>query len=112
MNDLPIKVKLFSMCCVRHFPMTSRILKSMVCSLLQYGTTPLIWASRKGHTEIVDMLLREGAMVDKAGMVTLTMCSLSASLIVSNLSLDYIVFFMKIFYIILCLLVACSLTLA
>ena len=38
---------------------------------VQYGTTPLIWACRKGHTEIVDMLLTEGAVVDKAGMVSM-----------------------------------------
>ena len=38
----------------------------------QYGTTPLIWACRKGHAEIVDMLLADGAVVDKAGMVSKT----------------------------------------
>lgn len=82
----------YSLCVVQHLMITSRILKLMVCSLPQYGTTPLIWASRKGHTEIVDMLLREGAMVDKAGMVTLIdFCSLSVPLIVSNLSINYIV---------------------
>jgi ankyrin repeat protein len=36
----------------------------------QYGTTPLIWACRKGHAEVVDMLLGDGAVVDKAGMVS------------------------------------------
>ena len=37
---------------------------------VQYGTTPLIWACRKGHAEIVDMLLRAGSQADKAGMVS------------------------------------------
>jgi len=35
----------------------------------QYGTTALIWASRKGNIEIVDNLLKAGANVDTAGMV-------------------------------------------
>ncbi|CAH1776765.1 unnamed protein product [Owenia fusiformis] len=35
---------------------------------LQYGTTPLIWACRKGHVDIVQALLEEGASVDTAGM--------------------------------------------
>jgi len=38
---------------------------------VQYGTTPLIWACRKGHTDIVEMLLCAGAVADKAGMVSL-----------------------------------------
>jgi len=37
--------------------------------IVQYGTTPLIWACRKGHTDIVEMLLHAGAVADKAGMV-------------------------------------------
>lgn len=35
----------------------------------QYGTTALVWASRKGNVEIVDILLKAGANVDTAGMV-------------------------------------------
>ena len=35
----------------------------------QYGTTPLIWACRKGYIEIVDALLAEGANADASGMV-------------------------------------------
>lgn len=42
----------------------------MIDSLLQYGTTPLIWAARKGFTEIVEMLLADGANVDNTGMVS------------------------------------------
>lgn len=38
----------------------------------QYGTTPLVWASRRGHKEIVHMLLSEHATVDNAGMVSST----------------------------------------
>lgn len=37
--------------------------------LVQYGTTPLIWAARKGHHDIVFQLLNAGAVIDKAGMV-------------------------------------------
>lgn len=37
---------------------------------LQYGTSALVWASRKGHTEIVECLLSAGANVDTAGMVS------------------------------------------
>jgi ankyrin repeat-rich membrane spanning protein len=35
----------------------------------QYGTTPLIWACRKGHADIVTELLQHGAYVDNTGMV-------------------------------------------
>ena len=35
----------------------------------KYGTTPLIWASRKGYRDIVCKLLEAGASVDNAGMV-------------------------------------------
>lgn len=38
-------------------------------SHFQYGTTALVWASRKGNAEIVDTLLKAGATVDTAGMV-------------------------------------------
>jgi ankyrin repeat-rich membrane spanning protein len=38
----------------------------------KYGTSALVWASRKGHTEIVDMLLKAGANVDTAGMYSWT----------------------------------------
>jgi ankyrin repeat protein len=42
------------------------------CSfLLQYGTTALVWACRKGTVDIVDSLLKAGANVDTAGMVIL-----------------------------------------
>lgn len=37
--------------------------------LLQYGTTPLIWACRKGYLEIVEALVNEGANTDVVGMV-------------------------------------------
>lgn len=36
----------------------------------QYGTTPLIWASRKGHYESVMHLLANGADVDQEGAVS------------------------------------------
>ena len=42
----------------------------MIYVIVQYGTTPLIWACRKGHAEIVEMLLLAGAVADKAGMVS------------------------------------------
>lgn len=38
-------------------------------SLLQYGTTPLIWAARKGHFDCVMHLLENGADVDQEGAV-------------------------------------------
>ena len=47
--------------------------KSLNVLTFQYGTTPLIWASRKGHAEIVKALLNEGANVDTTGMVILQM---------------------------------------
>ena len=40
----------------------------------QYGTTALIWACRKGHLEIVETLLGEGATVDASGMVSSALC--------------------------------------
>lgn len=39
-----------------------------VC-VCQYGTTPLIWASRKGHFDCVMHLLEDGADVDQEGAV-------------------------------------------
>lgn len=39
--------------------------------ILQYGTTALVWACRKGTVDIVDSLLKAGANVDTAGMVIL-----------------------------------------
>ena len=42
---------------------------SYVVFTFQYGTTPLVWACRRGHKEIADMLLSEHATVDNAGMV-------------------------------------------
>lgn len=41
-----------------------------LCDLiLQYGTTPLIWAARKGHYDSVMHLLANGADVDQEGAV-------------------------------------------
>lgn len=39
-----------------------------LCS--QYGTTPLIWAARKGHYDSVMHLLANGADVDQEGAVS------------------------------------------
>lgn len=36
----------------------------------QYGTTPLIWAARKGHYDSVMHLLENGADVDQEGAVS------------------------------------------
>lgn len=36
----------------------------------QYGTTPLIWAARKGHYDSVMHLLANGADVDQEGAVS------------------------------------------
>ena len=38
-------------------------------SSAQYGTTPLIWAARKGHFDSVMHLLANGADVDQEGAV-------------------------------------------
>ncbi|CAJ0948778.1 unnamed protein product, partial [Ranitomeya imitator] len=38
----------------------------------QYGTTPLIWAARKGHLESVKSLLQMGADVDQEGANSMT----------------------------------------
>lgn len=46
-------------------------LTSHVCLVFsQYGTTPLIWAARKGHYESVMHLLSNGADVDQEGAVS------------------------------------------
>lgn len=37
---------------------------------LQYGTTPLIWAARRGHYDSVMHLLANGADVDQEGAVS------------------------------------------
>lgn len=37
----------------------------------QYGTTPLIWAARKGHYDSVMHLLANGADADQEGAVSL-----------------------------------------
>lgn len=37
---------------------------------MQYGTTPLIWAARKGHYDCVMHLLANGADVDQEGAVS------------------------------------------
>ena len=39
---------------------------------MQYGTTPLIWACRKGYLDIVESLLAEGANADASGMVSVS----------------------------------------
>lgn len=44
-------------------------LNSYILSL-QYGTTPLIWAARKGHYDCVMHLLANGADVDQEGAVS------------------------------------------
>lgn len=44
------------------------VFRVCVC-VLQYGTTPLIWAARKGHFDCVMHLLENGADVDQEGAV-------------------------------------------
>ena len=60
-----------------------KIYSQMMCDMLmlQYGTTPLIWASRKGHNDIVELLLLGGANVDNSGMVGI-FCVVHSSLYV------------------------------
>lgn len=48
--------------------MLSFFLSLLPCS--QYGTTPLIWAARKGHYDSVIHLLVNGADVDQEGAVS------------------------------------------
>lgn len=48
---------------------------NVTLSCCQYGTTPLIWASRKGHYDCVTHLLKNGADVDQEGAV----CAFSLS---------------------------------
>ena len=45
--------------------------KEVSCGLfiLQYGTSALVWATRKGHKDVVEKLLEKGANVDTAGTV-------------------------------------------
>lgn len=42
----------------------------MLWMFFQYGTTPLVWAARKGHLECVKYLLQMGADVDQEGAVS------------------------------------------
>lgn len=44
-------------------------LNGPVCLCGQYGTTSLIWASRKGHYDCVMHLLEKGADIDQEGAV-------------------------------------------
>ena len=44
----------------------------MLVIIVQYGTTPLIWACRKGYLDIVESLLAEGANADASGMVSVS----------------------------------------
>lgn len=46
-----------------------RALYHMFMFSSQYGTTPLIWAARKGHSHSVVHLLANGADVDQEGAV-------------------------------------------
>uniref|UniRef100_A0A673CQ07 Uncharacterized protein n=1 Tax=Sphaeramia orbicularis TaxID=375764 RepID=A0A673CQ07_9TELE len=57
-----------------HLMTTGPLITAVVVSLfnLQYGTTPLIWASRKGHYESVMHLLANGADVDQEGANSMT----------------------------------------
>jgi len=41
-----------------------------VCTYLQYGRTPLHWAVRNGHIEVVRHLISSGADVNKADKVS------------------------------------------
>lgn len=48
----------------------SHVICHIFVFLAQYGTTPLIWAARKGHYESVMHLLANGADVDQEGAVS------------------------------------------
>ncbi len=50
---------------------TDVLSKVTVCSLLQDGYTPLMWAAMGGHTDTVRGLLPSGAVVDLADKVSI-----------------------------------------
>ena len=61
----------------------------VVLFYVQYGTTPLLWACRKGHADIVVMLLQAGAVVDKAGMVNSFLVPLSFGIAILSLYVTF-----------------------
>jgi ankyrin repeat-rich membrane spanning protein len=66
-----LQIKLYASCVQHVFNHTVNLTVNVYCSsfCLQYGTTALVWACRKGSVDIVDSLLKAGANVDTAGMV-------------------------------------------
>ena len=44
---------------------------STLLIFLQYGTTALIWACRKGHFDVAKLLISKGANVNSVGTVCL-----------------------------------------
>lgn len=58
------------------------VLNSIIYFSLQYGTTPLIWAARKGHYDSVMHLLANGADVDQEGAVSRSLVAFTISKIV------------------------------
>ena len=50
-------------------PLSKHVWVCVCVCVCQYGTTPLIWASRKGHFDCVMHLLEDGADVDQEGAV-------------------------------------------
>lgn len=50
---------------------TIAVLTNHIVFLLQYGSTALIWAARKGYLSIVKSLLEVGASPDAVGMVSI-----------------------------------------
>lgn len=58
---------------------------------LQYGTTPLVWAARKGHLECVKYLLQMGADVDQEGAVS--NCSFSSDKVWVHISVCPVLFY-------------------